>query len=62
MATAEVVIRQSQLSGDTGANLIVEWRSDAPVTPPVVETVMVSISGNLGLAFSSRAVVLDEWR
>jgi len=62
MATAEVVIRQSQLSGDTGANLIVEWRSDAPVTPPVVEAVMVSVSGNLGLAFSSRAVVLDEWR
>ena len=62
MATAEVVIPQSKLSGDTGANLIVEWRSDAPVTPPVVEAVMVGIRGTQGLAFSSRAVVLDEWR
>jgi len=62
MATVEVVIPQSKLSGDTGANLIVEWRSDAPVTPPVIETVMVGIRGTQGLAFSSRAVVLDEWR
>lgn len=62
MATFEVLVPQSKLSGDTGANLILEWRSDAPVTPPVVETVMVRISGNQGLAFSSRAVVLDEWR
>ena len=62
MASAEVVIRQSELRGDVGANLVVEWRSTAPVAPPLVEAVMVGISGTQGFAFASRAVVLDEWR
>jgi hypothetical protein len=62
MASAEVVVPQSALRGDAGANLVVEWRSTAPVAPPVVEAVMVGISGARGFAFASRAVVLDEWR
>jgi hypothetical protein len=62
MATSEIVVPQSAFHGDTGANLIVEWRSAAPVTPPVVETVMVGMRGTQGLAFTSRAVVLEEWR
>jgi hypothetical protein len=62
MASAEMVIRQSELVGDIGANLIVEWRSDGPVSPPLVEAVMVGISGTQGFAFASRAVILDEWR
>ena len=57
-ATAEVAIQQWRLSGDTGANLILEWRSDAPVTLPMAETVMVGIKGTQSLAFPSRAVVL----
>ena len=67
MASAEVVIRQSELRGDVGASLVVEWRSAAPVAPPLVEAVMVEavmvgISGTQGFAFASRAVVLDEGR
>jgi hypothetical protein len=62
MASAEMVIRQSELVGDIGANLVVEWRSDGPVSPPLVEAVMVGVSGTQGFAFASRAVVLEEWR
>ena len=62
MASAEIVVPQSELGGDVGANLVVEWRSTAPVTPPVVEAVMVGVSRAQGFAFASRAVVLDEWR
>jgi hypothetical protein len=61
MASTEVGIRQSELRGDMGANLVVEWRSSVPVTPPLVEAVMVGVSGTQGFSFTSRAVVLDEW-
>jgi len=61
LASAEIVIPQSTMRGDVGAKLILEWRSMAPVAPPVVEAVMVGVSRAQGFAFASRAVVLDEW-
>ena len=60
LASAELTIPQSELQGDTGANLIVEWRAAAPVSPPLVEAVMVGSSRAQGFAFNSRAVVLAE--
>ena len=62
LASAEITIPQSELQGDTGANLIVAWRAAAPVSPPLVEAVMVGSSRAQGFAFNSRAVVLDELR
>ena len=62
LASAEITIPQSQRQGDVGANLIVEWRAEAPVTPPLVEAVMIGSSRAQGFAFASRAIVLDELR
>jgi hypothetical protein len=62
MASRVITIAQSDLRGDIGANLIVEWRAEMPATPPVIETVMVGSRGTQGLAFTSRGVVLAERR
>ena len=60
MATTEYVIAQRDDRGGTGANFIVSWGAGEPVYEPVVETVMISISGTQGLALLSPARVLEE--
>jgi hypothetical protein len=60
MASAQLTIPQSALAGDVGANLVVAWRAPVPVTPPLVEAVMLGSSRAQGFAFTSRAVVLEE--
>jgi hypothetical protein len=62
MASREITIAQSDLLGDVGANLMVAWQAAVPVTPPVIEAVMVGSRGTQGLAFTSRGVVLAERR
>jgi hypothetical protein len=62
LASTQLTIPQSQRAGDVGANLIVVWRSSAPVTPPLIEAVMVGSSRAQGFAFTSRALVLEELR
>ena len=62
LASTQLTIPQSQRAGDVGANLIVAWRSSAPVTPPLIEAVMVGSSRAQGFAFTSRALVLEELR
>ena len=61
LETAEFVIGQRDKSGGgTGANFIVVWRSEQPVTAPIVETVMIGISGNRAIAFTSHGRVVAE--
>lgn len=59
LETMEVVIQEDDVSGGSGANFIVEWRSDAPVNPPVVETVMISTALGQGVSFTSRGVPIE---
>ena len=44
----------------TGANFLVEWISEKPVTEPLVESVMKDLGGNLGLSFLSHGKVIRE--
>ncbi len=59
LATVIVTVPQKDQSG-TGANFLVEWIADAPVTLPLIESVMKDLSGNLGLAFLSTGRVIRE--
>lgn len=60
MASASVVIEESDAAGGLGANFIVEWSAPQPVTAPVVESIMISTRSSLGISFTSRARVLAE--
>ncbi len=46
----------------TGANFLVEWLADGPVTEPVVESVMIDCDTCSGLSFPSRGRVIREIR
>ncbi|MGF1507997.1 MAG: DUF3124 domain-containing protein [Myxococcota bacterium] len=55
-------IPEGDRKGGPGANLLVEWTSDTPISVPLVESVMMSNTGARGFAFTSPAKVLREAR
>ena len=60
LASQHVVVRESERRGGVGANFIVEWRSEEPVVPPLVEAVMIRTGSLQWITFLSDAVVIEE--
>lgn len=54
-------IPQADQSG-TGANFLVEWIADIPVSEPLIESVMLNLEGNRGISFLSTGKVIREIR
>jgi hypothetical protein len=48
------VIPQKDKSGGSGANFIIEWRSDKFINPPIVEAIMIGTQSSQGVSFTSR--------
>ena len=62
LQTTEAFIPVQDDRGGTGANFIVEWRSDGPITEPVIEAVMVGEVGTQGYAFVTQGRPLRPHR
>ena len=60
MASARYIVNESDQSGGAGASFRVKWKSDAGVTEPVIETVMIGTRTQQGISFTSRGVVVRE--
>lgn len=58
LGTVEFVVAEHDTTGGSGANFIVEWSADRPVSEPVIESVMISTRSGQGLSFTSRGVPL----
>lgn len=56
LGTVEFVVAEHDTTGGSGANFIVEWSADRPVSDPVIESVMISTRAGQGLSFTSRGV------
>ena len=61
LATDIFTVAQEDQSG-TGANFIIEWISDSPVTEPLIESVMTNLTGTAGLSFLSHGKIIRELR
>jgi len=61
LAAAHFQVPRNDKSG-TGANFLVEWLADGPVTEPVVESVMIDCDTSSGLSFTSKGRVIREVR
>jgi len=48
------VIPESDKSGGSGANFIVEWHSDKSVNKPIIESIMIGTKSGQGISFTSR--------
>ncbi|MDA0834293.1 MAG: DUF3124 domain-containing protein [Planctomycetota bacterium] len=60
LSTTEFLIGRSDTSGGSGANFIVEWIANQPVTEPIIETVMIDTSGQQGISFARSGTVIKE--
>jgi len=48
------IIPERDKTGGSGANFIVEWKSDKYVNPPIVESIMIGAQSSQGISFTSR--------
>lgn len=62
LAAVEFVVKASDRSGGISAGFVVEWESEQPCVPPVVEAVMISTASTQGISFSSQARIVEEKR
>jgi hypothetical protein len=54
LASLEYFIQQSDSRGGTGASLVLDWAAREPVSPPIVEAVMIGTTGSQGISFITR--------
>jgi hypothetical protein len=54
LASTSYVVEDRDRTAGVGANFIVEWTAERPVTEPLVEAVMISGASALGISFTSR--------
>ena len=51
LASAMFVVKESDKTGGVNPAFLVEWVSEAPISTPLVETVMVATSSGQGISF-----------
>ncbi len=52
------VIPEKDKTGGSGANFIVEWKSENLTNPPIVESIMIGAQSSQGISFTSRGRAL----
>lgn len=60
MAATHYVVKEADTTGGSGASFLATWQADKPVTPPLLESVMIGTQLQQGLSFTSRGQVLSE--
>lgn len=58
LASRAYVVDENDRAGGVGANMVVRWQAEQPVSPPVAEAVMISTTNAQGISFVSRGVVI----
>jgi len=56
------VIPEKDKAGGSGANFIVEWKSDKFVNPPIVESIMIGTQSQQGISFTSRGQTIITYK
>jgi Protein of unknown function (DUF3124) len=62
LGSTDFLVQESDTSGGSGANFLVEWVSDEPVQEPIIEAVMVGRKGGSVAAFARSGVVTKQIR
>ena len=60
MSATRFVVHESDKAGGSGASFLVEWESEKPISPPIIETVMIGAKTQQGISFTSRGQVIKE--
>jgi hypothetical protein len=60
LAGTEFFVAESDTTGGVSASFLVDWVAEQPVSPPVVEAVMIGTAGTQGVSFLSPGRVVAE--
>lgn len=60
LGSERFVVPQKDNTGGSGANFIVEWQSEKPTNPPIIESVMIGTQSQLGISFTSRGQAVQQ--
>jgi hypothetical protein len=61
LATTEFIVEQNDSRGGSGANFIVKWQAKKKVIKPIVEAVMIGISGTQAISLIRSGHVIEEY-
>ncbi|PKV50234.1 uncharacterized protein DUF3124 [Aquimarina sp. MAR_2010_214] len=59
LESIEYVIEEEDTAGGSGANFLITWGANKTITP-IFQGVMVGVSGQQGLAFTTEGVIISE--
>ena len=60
LATTDFVIEEDDRTGGSAPSFIVEWIADAPVSDPIIHSVMIGTMSQQGISFLGEGVVLES--
>lgn len=60
LAAVDFFVEESDMTGGSSANFLVEWAAETPVSSPVVEAVMIGTASTQGISFLSSGRVVWE--
>lgn len=60
LSSTSFVVEEEDLRGGVGANFLVLWEAQAPVSDPIIEAVMISTTQQQGISFVSGGRVIDR--
>ena len=58
--TMELFVELNDASGGSGANFIIKWDAEQPVSPPLVESLHANMDGGKAVIFMTQSVPLAE--
>ena len=60
LQAAEFFIERRDIEGGSGASAVLRWEADAPVNPPLVQSLHVEVKLNRALSFITDGVVIER--
>ena len=60
LGTLELFIERNDLSGGSGANFIIRWAADSPISPPLVESLHINMDGGKAVVFMTQSVPISD--
>ena len=60
METLELLVERRDVAGGSGANFVIQWDAEVPVSPPLVQALHVELQTNRAIVFTTDAVLIPR--
>lgn len=58
--TAEIFVEHRESDGGSGANFVIDWVAEKPISPPIIEALHANARPGYSMAFISRGKVISK--